>query len=264
MVKIAVMGVGGKTGGAILRLALEDPALEVAGAAEASGHPLVGRTIGEVAGRPDQCAIVTSNPEAAITECDVVVDFTSPAASRAHFRIARSSGKAVVIGTTGFEREAIREIQEARDTRIVLSPNMSVGVNVMFDLVGRLSGLLKDDYDVEIVEIHHRWKKDAPSGTALRLKECIEKAQPGKAWVQVSGREGIVGERKQNEIAVLSLRGGDVVGEHTVTFAGLGERLEVTHRAHTRDNFARGALIAAKWIVARDPGLYSMQDVLGL
>jgi len=148
--------------------------------------------------------------------------------------------------------------------RAVISPNMSVGMNLMFDTVEKLSRMLKDGYDIEIVEMHHRLKKDSPSGTAVKLMEVIEGAQPDKAWQEVFGRKGITGERKDNEIGVLALRGGDVVGEHTVMFAGIGERLEITHRAYSRENFARGAIIAAKWIVDKGEGIYTMKNVLGL
>ena len=148
--------------------------------------------------------------------------------------------------------------------KVVLSPNMSIGMNVLFDVANKVAGLLKEGYDVEIVEMHHRWKKDAPSGSALRLKDAVETAQPERKWTEVFGREGITGERKAQEIGLMSLRGGDVVGEHTVYFAGMGERLEFTHRAFSRDNFAKGALLAAKWLVGQPYGVYSMKDVLGL
>ena len=146
----------------------------------------------------------------------------------------------------------------------VVSPNMSIGVNLLFNLAEKAARVLGRDYDTEITEMHHKWKKDAPSGTALRLREIIKNAVPERAWIDVFGREGMVGERKSDEIAVLALRGGDVVGEHTVFFAGAGERLEITHRAYSRENFARGALVAAKWLVNQPKGVYDMADVLGL
>ncbi len=148
--------------------------------------------------------------------------------------------------------------------RVVMSPNMSIGVNLMFDLVQRAASALTADYDIEILELHHKWKKDAPSGTAVRLRHVIEAARPEIPSFQVSGRDGMVGERKPGEIGVLAVRGGDIVGEHTVFFAGLGERLEITHRASSRDNFARGALLAAKWLCRQPSGVYDMKDVLGL
>ena len=148
--------------------------------------------------------------------------------------------------------------------KVVISPNMSIGMNVLFDVANKVASVLKEGYDVEIVEMHHRWKKDAPSGSALRIKDAIETAKPDRKWTEVFGREGITGERKTEEIGIMSLRGGDVVGEHTVFFAGMGERLEFTHRAFSRDNFARGALLAAKWLIRQPYGIYSMKDVLGL
>jgi 4-hydroxy-tetrahydrodipicolinate reductase len=170
----------------------------------------------------------------------------------------------MVIGTTGFPRNAFQEISRMAGARVVISPNMSIGVNLMFDLVGRAASALTADYDVEILELHHKWKKDAPSGTAVRLRHVIEAARPATPSFQVSGRDGMVGERKPGEIGVLAVRGGDIVGEHTVFFVGLGERLEITHRAASRDNFARGALLAAKWLTRQPPGVYDMKDVLGL
>jgi 4-hydroxy-tetrahydrodipicolinate reductase len=196
--------------------------------------------------------------------CDVVIDFTQPEPSFEHFRVAKSAKKAIVIGTTGFTQAAVDEINNSKDARVVISPNMSVGMNLMFDVVERVAKILSDDYDIEIVEMHHKWKKDAPSGTAMRIKDVIEKALPEKNWIEVFGRKGITGERKNGEIGIMTLRGGDVVGEHTAIFAGIGERLEVTHRAYSRENFARGALVAAKWIATRPDGIYSMKDVLGL
>jgi 4-hydroxy-tetrahydrodipicolinate reductase len=192
------------------------------------------------------------------------IDFTEPASTLRLFRLAAAEGKAIVVGTTGFSREALREIGETPGARAVISPNMSIGVNLMFDLVRRAASALTQDYDVEIVELHHKWKKDAPSGTAVRLRQMVEQGRPERAWNYVSGRDGIVGERKPDEIAVLAVRGGDIVGEHTVFFAGLGERVEITHRAYSRDNFARGALLAAKWLVQQPAGIYDMRNVLGL
>jgi 4-hydroxy-tetrahydrodipicolinate reductase len=141
---------------------------------------------------------------------------------------------------------------------------MSVGMNLMFDVVEKLSRIMKDDYDIEIIEMHHKMKKDAPSGTAVKLKDIVEASEPEGNWIEVYGRKGMTGERKKGELGLLALRGGDIVGEHTVMFAGAGERLEVTHRAYSRENFARGALLAAKWLSTRSNGIYSMKDVLGI
>ena len=172
----------------------------------------------------------------------------------------------MVLCTTGFDKAEVAEIEKlAPQTRAVFSANMSIGVNLLLSILGNVAKTLGDDYDVEIIETHHRFKKDAPSGTALALGRVVANAlNRDLDSVAVSGRKGIVGERTQKEIALLSIRSGDVVGDHTVSFGGLGERIEFTHRAHNRENFARGALRAAQWIVNQPKGLYSMQDVLGL
>jgi 4-hydroxy-tetrahydrodipicolinate reductase len=264
MVRLIITGVCGKMGSTILNLALKDKDIEVVGAVESKGHPLIGKGIDVVAGKTDSPVTIGDDLSKVILKGDVVVDFTEPTSSLEHFRIANANRKAIVIGTTGFNDKALAEMKNAKDARTVLSPNMSVGMNLMFDTVERLSRIMKDDYDIEIVEMHHKWKKDSPSGTAVKIKDIVEMSEPGRNWIEVSGRKGITGERKKEEIGILSLRGGDVVGEHTVMFAGIGERLEITHRAYSRENFARGALIAAKWIVTRKNGVYSMKEVLGL
>jgi 4-hydroxy-tetrahydrodipicolinate reductase len=264
MIKLIVTGVGGKMGNAILRLALSSGDCIVVGATETKGHHLVGRDLSEVGGSSVPDLVIGDSLEAIVTSCDVVIDFTSPQSTLSHLQAVAEAGKAIVIGTTGFTAQMLTEITAKENARIVISPNMSVGVNVMFDIVSRLSTTLGGGYDVEITEMHHRWKKDAPSGTALRLKEAVEYGQTERQWIDVYGREGLTGERPQDEIAVFSLRGGDVVGDHTVIFAGIGERIEITHRASSRDNFARGALLAAQWVVGQPQGVYTMKDVLGL
>jgi len=264
MIKLAIAGVCGRMGSAILKLALSDPAFEVAGGLERKGHPMVGKALDALlSGVPPSCRI-SDDMAQVIDRADVLVDFTEPAATLEHFRLAADRGKAIVIGTTGLSQNAIQEITKATGARVVQSPNMSVGVNLMFALVQQAASALTADYDVEILELHHKWKKDAPSGTAIRLRQVIEAARPETTSIHVSGRDGLIGERKPGEIGVLAIRGGDIVGEHTVFFAGLGERLEITHRASSRDNFARGALLAAKWLTRQPPGLYDMNHVLGL
>ncbi len=263
VVKVIITGVCGRMGSTILRLALADPGVAVAGVVEAKNHPRIGTVPDVMVGKGDGLTI-EDELASVIDGGDVVIDFTDPAVSLGNYRLVCEKKKAIVIGTTGFADDAVSEIRNGNDVRVVLSPNMSIGMNLMFDTVERLSKVMKDDYDIEIVEMHHRLKKDAPSGTALKLKDVIESSEPGRGWVEVFGRQGIIGERKKEEIGVLSLRGGDVVGEHTVMFAGTGERLEITHRAFSRENFARGAVIAAKWLVRQKPGTYSMKDVLGL
>jgi 4-hydroxy-tetrahydrodipicolinate reductase len=198
--------------------------------------------------------------------CDVVIDFSNPSATDALCRACRDAAKPAVIGTTGHsekERGLIEEL--ARSVPVVFSPNFSVGVNALFWLTRKTAQMLGDDFDLEITEMHHRLKKDAPSGTAKKLAEIlceVRKLDYGKNVRH--GREGLIGERPAKEIGLHSIRGGDVVGDHTVTFAGAGERLELTHKAASRETFAAGALRAASWIVGRPAGLYSMEDVLGL
>ena len=184
----------------------------------------------------------------------------------AHLAIAADAGVPMVIGTTGIGAADLERARELSATiPCVLSPNMSVGVNILFKVLAEVASTLGDDYDVEVFETHHRFKKDSPSGTALRMAQVIASAlgrDLGRAGI--FGRKGMVGERVKEEIAIHALRAGDVVGEHTVVFGGMGERVEITHRAHSRDNFARGALRAARWVIGRPPGVYDMQDVLGL
>ncbi len=264
MVKIIITGACGKVGAAITKCALEDKDFEIVGLLETKTHPDIGKPSGIMAGANDKPLLIEDSIDKIIENCDVIIDFTEAKASIEHFRTARRHGRAHVIGTTGLGEEAIGEIRSAKDMRVVVSPNMSIGMNILFDVSNKVAGMLGESYDVEIMEMHHRWKKDAPSGSALRLKDAIESAIPERKWIEVFGREGITGERKAEEIGVMSLRGGDVVGEHTVFFTGIGERLEFTHRAFSRDNFARGALLAAKWLINQSPGVYSMKDVLGL
>lgn len=201
-----------------------------------------------------------------IDDCDIVIDFSHPNASTDLARACREAKKPAVIGTTGHSKEERAVIDElALSVPVVLSPNFSVGVNALFWLTRKAAEILGDDFDLEITEMHHRLKKDAPSGTAKKLAEILCEVRALDYAKNVRhGREGLVGERPANEIGVQSIRGGDVVGDHTVTFAGARERLELSHKAASRETFALGALRAARWIVAKPPGLYSMEDVLGL
>ena len=266
MADIIVAGAAGRMGNRIVACLRDTPDLRLCAALEAPAHPALGRDAGELAGVGRLGVALAGDPAAAITRDRVLVEFSVPEASLEHLRLVARAGARAVIGTTGFSAAQRAEIGElARGAAILLSPNMSVAVNVAFTLLATMARALGDDYDVEITEIHHRFKKDAPSGTALRMAEVVAEAL-GRDLGQVAvyGRQGLPGERGPREIGVLSLRSGDVVGEHTVSFGALGERLELTHRAHSRDTFARGALRAARWIAGRAPGLYSMQDVLGL
>jgi 4-hydroxy-tetrahydrodipicolinate reductase len=209
---------------------------------------------------------ITADAEAALGKDRILIEFSVPEASLAHARLVARQGGRAVIGTTGFtpaQRDELAAI--GRSIPILVAPNMSVGVNVAFRILADMARMLGDDYDVEIVETHHRFKKDAPSGTALRMAEVVAQAL-GRDLAQtaVYDRHDKLAERTRKEIGMAALRSGDVVGEHTVSFGALGERLELTHRAQSRDNFARGALRAARFIASARPGLYSMQDVLGL
>jgi 4-hydroxy-tetrahydrodipicolinate reductase len=264
MIKLIITGAAGKVGAAIIKCALEDADFKIVGLVETKGHPDIGRPCAPMTGKTDKPLFIEDSLEKIIEKGDVVIDFTEPKASMTHFMIAKQHGKAHVIGTTGFNDNTLAEIHGTKDIRAVISPNMSIGMNVLFDVVNKVAGVLKEGYDVEIVEMHHRWKKDAPSGSALRIKDSIEVTKPDQKWIEVFGREGITGERKAEEIGIMTLRGGDVVGEHTVYFAGMGERLEFTHRAFSRENFAKGALLAAKWLTRQPYGIYSMKDVLAL
>jgi 4-hydroxy-tetrahydrodipicolinate reductase len=201
-----------------------------------------------------------------VGQCDVVIDFSHPNTSGDLSRVCREAKKAAVIGTTGHSKEERAAIEQlALAVPVVLSPNFSVGVNALFWLTRKTAEMLGDDFDLEISEMHHRLKKDAPSGTAKKLAEILCEVSGLDYGTNVRhGREGLVGERPAKEIGMHSIRGGDVVGDHTVTFAGAGERIELSHQAASRETFALGALRAAKWIVGKPPGLYSMEDVLGL
>jgi 4-hydroxy-tetrahydrodipicolinate reductase len=266
MAEVVVAGAAGRMGSRLVALLKDDPELRLVAALEAPGHAAVGRDAGEAAGVGRLSVPITDDVEGAIGKGRLLIEFSVPEASLAHVRaVARQGGRAV-IGTTGFtpaQREELARL--GQQAPLLVSPNMSVGVNVAFRVLAEMAKLLGDDYDVEIVETHHRFKKDAPSGTALRMAEVVAQALGRDlAKTAVYDRHDQLAERTRKEIGMAALRSGDVVGEHTVSFGSLGERLELTHRAHSRDNFARGALRAARFIATAKPGLYSMQDVLGL
>ena len=266
MIRAVVAGAAGRMGGCNIRAVREADDFELCGAFEVAGQAAVGKDAGAVAGVGEMGVPVVDRAEDAMRGGDVLIDFSSPAASLDHLRQAASLGLAAVIGTTGFDptqKEAVSELSGR--VRAVIAPNMSVGVNVLIALVRQAAGLLGEDFDVELVEAHHHFKKDAPSGTALALAEAAAEALGRDlSRVGVYGREGQVGERTREEIGVMTLRAGDLVGEHTVMFGGVGERIELIHRAHSRDNFARGAMRAARWVIDRPAGIYSMADVLAL
>ncbi len=266
MINIIVSGIGGRMGQRIGTLILSEEDMQLVGAIEAEGTEYIGKDAGEVLGKGKIGIYVSDNLEKIIERGDVLIEFTQPKASIDHLKIVRDYKKAMVIGTTGFNEDEKREIDAlAREVPLVMAPNMSVGVNVMFKIASDIVELMGPGYDIEIIEAHHRMKKDAPSGTALKLAEVVSKARGLKLDdVAKYHREGFIGERPQDEIGIQTIRAGDIVGEHTLIVAGPGERIELTHRAHSRDNFARGAIRAARWVVSKSPGLYDMWDVLGL
>lgn len=269
MTKIGVIGCAGRMGRTICESVVEDPDSVLAGGTERAGHEMVGNPIsfinsdgGWVGGIP----VITDDLSKIIGDLDAVIDFSVPEASIANFDLAAESGTSIIIGTTGFSETEINHIEsKSSKVRCVMAPNMSVGVNLMFKLVAEAARIIGNDYDMEILDIHHNKKKDAPSGTAVRLAEiCARETGRDLAKTGVYGREGNIGERRKEEIGIMTFRAGDVVGEHTVMFAGPGERVEISHKAGSRSNFARGAVLAAKWVTGKEPGLYDMQDVLGL
>jgi 4-hydroxy-tetrahydrodipicolinate reductase len=263
---IIVCGAAGRMGKLLVTLVQEHPDTRLAGAIEAQGHSALGKDAGEVAGIGAIGVKITADYDALATPETVTLDFTVPEAALEHLRAAVAKGAAVVIGTTGFSAEQRAEAESiAPRTRSLIAPNMSVGINVLLKVVADVAHILRDGFDPEIFEIHHRFKVDAPSGTALALGRAIAAAQ-GKDFDRHAklARQGITGQRGNEEIGIVALRGGDAVGDHTVVFAGFGERLELTHRAQGRECLARGALRAALWLPSRPPGLYSMKDVLGL
>lgn len=264
MVRVGIAGVLGKMGRTILNCALSTEDILVVNVTEHPENPKTGHTLREVLGIDSDIRINRSFYDG--EKPDVIIDFTTCKSTLENLNYASNTKTPIVIGTTGFnEEEKAKIIEASKEIPIVFSPNMSLGVNLLFKLVETVAKILGDEYDIEIIEIHHRFKKDSPSGTAIRLAEIIAQAlgRNTKECVR-TGREGLVGERSREEIGVLAVRAGDVVGEHTVIFGGLGERIELAHKAHSRETFARGAIRAAKWLVGKGPGLYSMFDVLGL
>lgn len=266
MVKIIVSGAAGRMGVRIINIIHQTEGVTLSGAFEHPQNPMVGKDAGMVAGLGEKGVKISGSLDDIIDSGDVIIDFTVPVATMTNIRKAASAGKSIVIGTTGITEDEQKEIRRiAENIPVVLAPNMSVGVNVMFKVAAEMAKILGNEYDIEIVEAHHRLKKDAPSGTAIGLaKKLAEATNRDLEETAVYARHGMIGQRSDEEIGIQTLRAGDITGDHTVLFGGIGERLELTHRAHNRDNFAKGAVRAAKWIISRDPGLYDMQDVLGL
>lgn len=261
--RVVVTGITGRMGSLIARLVRDAPDLVLVGGTDKPGSAAIGLDAGLAAHLGTLEVPTRAGLEKFTAQADVVIDFTTPEASVVHAQVCAQAKLPIVIGTTGFTDEQKEALALAgQRTAIVAAPNMSVGVNLVIELAAQLARRLGADFDVEIVETHHRLKKDAPSGTAMRLAEEVARTLGrGPSDVRTS-RVGQVGERPRTEIGVQSLRGGDVVGEHTVYFFGEGERVELTHRASSRDQFARGALRAARWVLARPPGLYDMSHVL--
>jgi 4-hydroxy-tetrahydrodipicolinate reductase len=255
--RIAIAGAGGRMGRTLVEAVLAERDLQLAAALEAAASPAIGRSAGQVRIGADLGAIAAA---------DVLIDFTRPEATLAHLDACVARGKAMVIGTTGFsDAQRARIAEGARRIPIAMSPNFAIGVNVVFRLAQTAAAALGDAYDVEIVEAHHRHKVDAPSGTALKLGELVAAAL-GRDLGEVAthGRRGDTGERPAQAIGFHAIRGGDIVGEHTVIFAGAGERVEIAVRSQSRMTYAAGALRAARWLQGRKAGLYDMFDVLGL
>ncbi len=266
MIKAIVVGAAGKMGRMVVNAIQNSEEITCVGAVEAGGHPAIGQDAGAAAGLGELGVRIEDNLQSVIKKGDVVIDFTAAEASLGNMEIAAQHHKPMVVGSTGFSSQQLEKVKKlTKEFPCCLAPNMSVGVNLMFKIVEEVAEILGGDYDVEIIEAHHRMKKDAPSGTALRLGEVIARGL-GRKWEEVGvyGRKGLIGERSRAEIGMQVIRAGDIVGEHTVLFGGMGERIEVTHRAHTRDTFAQGAVRAATWVVNQKPGLYDMGDVLGI
>lgn len=263
-IKVIVCGALGRMGRRVIEAVLSRPDLALAGLTERSDHPLQGRELGPELGRPELKLSLAASLAEAAEEAQVYIDFSSPAASLNYLAQAVELKLAAVIGSTGFSPAEKKKLAQAAEKIPVLwAPNMSTGVNVMFRATALLAKMLGPDYDLEIVEAHHRLKKDAPSGTALKLLEILAAArglEPER--VLRNGRSGQVGERSDSEIGVMAVRGGDIVGDHTVIFAGPGERVELIHRAQSRDTFAQGAVRAAVWLASQPKGLYDIEDSL--
>jgi 4-hydroxy-tetrahydrodipicolinate reductase len=262
---VAIAGSSGRMGRALIEAVFQAPDLRLYAALERPDSPFLGKDAGELLGSACGVKITERVPEA-LPGAHVLIDFTRPEGTLVHLDVCRRLGVKAVIGTTGFSPEQKMRVEEAaRDIAIVFAPNMSVGVTVLLKLLHTAAVVLKDGYDIEIIEAHHRHKVDAPSGTALRMGEVISQALGRNlAECAVYGRQGVTGERRDTTIGFATVRGGDIVGDHTALFAGTGERIEITHKASSRATFALGALRAARFLAAKERGLFDMPDVLGL
>jgi 4-hydroxy-tetrahydrodipicolinate reductase len=265
MSRIAVNGAGGRMGRAIIRILLER-GHRIAGAYEIPSSSLLGRDAGLVAGLEPIGLSISEMPKSFSSDIELVIDFSSPLASISVANAARAAKTALVMGTTGFTQEERVSIENAgADIPLILAPNMSPGVNLLFRLTEMAARVLNSGYDIEVLESHHRFKKDAPSGTAKKLVEIIRQSSPELVGLsEINDRTVCSREREPSEVGMSVIRGGDIVGEHTVFFIGMGERIELTHRATNRDTLARGAVVAAEFLYRKPPGLYTMYDVLGI
>lgn len=262
---IAIAGSAGRMGRALLEAVAQAPDMRLFAALERAGSPYLTKDAGELIGAP--CGVdITADAAAVLPGSDVLVDFTRPDGTLMHLALCRAKSVKMIIGTTGFSTKQKEELEAAsKDIAIVFAPNMSVGVNVTLKLLEIAAGVLNGGYDVEIIEAHHRHKVDAPSGTALQMGEVVARALGRNlSEVAVYGRQGHTGERAPATIGFATIRGGDIVGDHTVMFAGTGERIEISHKASSRATFAEGALRAARFLADKQNGLFDMQDVLGL
>lgn len=265
-IRIGIVGAGGRMGRILCEATLKDGEAVLAGAFEVpEAESVLDRTVGELTGL--SCDLrISADLRGGIGQCDCLIDFTRPQGTLEHLALCRAKGVGMVIGTTGFDAEGRMAIAEAaKEIPIVFAPNMAVGVNLVFKLLDTAARILNQGYDIEIVEAHHRLKVDAPSGTALRMGEVVASAL-GRSLEEcaVYGREGVTGERDPSTIGFATVRGGDIVGDHTVMFCGIGERVEITHKSASRMTYAFGSLRAARFLASRKNGLYDMQDVLGL
>ncbi len=259
--KLVISGCLGRMGKSIARIAFVDPEIKLIAGIEASDSPSIGLDLGSVALGEERDALIMADLKDCIADTDVVIDFSSTAATLNNLKIISKHVKSVVIGTTGFNEKELEDLKSfSRDIAILISPNMSIGINVLFNIIPQLTQMLGDDYDIEIVESHHNQKKDAPSGTAKRIAQLIKDIR--KDLVLNYGREGSNTKREKNELAIHALRLGEIVGEHKIIFAGNNEVIKLSHLAISRDIFAKGAILGAKYIKSKKAGLYTMQDVL--
>ncbi len=263
--RVGIVGAGGRMGRMLIEAALKDTDVTLGAAFDLPGSPVIGKVVGELVGM--DCDVVVRDSLAdGLQDIDCLIDFTRPQGTLEHLELCRQAGVAMAIGTTGFEAEGKAMIAAAaRDIPVVFAPNMAVGVNLVFKLLDTAARILNQGYDIEIVEAHHRLKIDAPSGTALRMGEVVAGALGRDLGdCAVFGREGVTGERDPSTIGFATVRGGDIVGDHTVMFCGLGERVEITHKASSRMPYAQGSMRAARFLAGHKNGLFDMQDVLGL